>query len=248
MSQSGANFVVTVCGDAAEVARDAASRITQTTRTRDDRCGRFTLVLAGGSTPKAVYRLLADEAVGKIPWEHAHLLFGDERCVGPEHADSNYRMARETLLDCVPVPASQIHRIRGEDGPAAAASAYNRVVSEVLDASEDRVLDVVLLGVGADGHTASLFPGRDFSADAGLMAAPAIAPPASPVKDRVTLTLDCLGRAQRVMFLVTGADKREMLARVLAAAERGGDPALPASMVRCERGVEWIVDMAATDR
>ena len=104
---------------------------------------------------------------------------------------------------------------------------------------------MVLLGMGADGHTASLFPGRDFAIDRGRYASPAVAPPASPISDRVTLTLDTFRAARTVLFMVTGADKKTRLAQVLEAARAGGDPSLPASMVQARGSIEWIVDQAA---
>ncbi|MCK6476616.1 MAG: 6-phosphogluconolactonase [Phycisphaerales bacterium] len=236
---------LTVCDDPAAIAALAARRIAAAAREAVDQRFRFTLILAGGSTPRALYTRLATVDRDSLPWDATTMLFGDERCVGPEHADSNYRMVHESLLSSLPPRSARVYRIRGELGASAAASEYDVITHKVRNNDPEERFDVVLLGMGADGHTASLFPGRDFSADAKFFAAPAIAPPASPVRDRVTLTLRAIADSRRVLFLVAGQDKREMLARVLAAAQSGGDPSLPASMIRSSGTIEWIVDRGA---
>lgn len=236
---------VFVLDDPAAVAREAARQIVFAARVADDHARSFTLVLAGGSTPKAVYRILAEGTSGLLHWPSTHILFGDERCVPPDHADSNYRMAHESLLSKVPIHEQCVHRIEGERGPDAGAHAYDRTLRSVLETAPDHLLDVVLLGMGADGHTASLFPGRGFAGDGELLAVPAIAPPASPIKDRITLTPKAIACSRHVIYLVTGAEKRDMLARVLDAAKHGGDPSLPASMVTSAGQVVWLVDRAA---
>ncbi len=235
---------ITPCDDAAAVARAGASRIAETAAAAVAARGRFTLVLSGGSTPKVMYRLLASDFKEQVRWQATHIFFGDERCVTPDHPDSNARMARESLLDHVPVPARQVHRVRGEAGPGPGAAEYDQVLRTQLSIDPESRFDITLLGMGSDGHTASLFPGREFSTDHGTLAAPAIAPPASPISDRITLTLEALALSRRILFLITGEDKRRMLRRVLKAARRGGDPGLPASMVTADR-IEWIADRAA---
>jgi 6-phosphogluconolactonase len=180
-----------------------------------------TLVLAGGSTPQRCYALL----VGRpIEWGRVTVLFGDERCVPPDDPESNYRMAFDTLLAHV-APAS-VHRMPGELGAEAAAAEYERVVRSVGN------LDLVLLGLGEDGHTASLFPGHPELSASGLVTGVHGAP--KPPPDRVSLTLEALNAARRVVFLATGAGKREAFQR----AQRGE---VPAGMVG---GATWIVDSA----
>jgi 6-phosphogluconolactonase len=205
-----------VLNDPDQVARAAANLVTEGMQAGG------TLTLAGGTTPALCYRLLAD---APIHWGRITILFGDERCVPPDHPDSNYRMARETLLDKV-APAT-VHRIPAELGPEVAAAAYEWVVEKAGS------LDIVLLGMGPDGHCASLFLGnRALDADSlvvGVHGAP------KPPPERVSLTLATLRSAGRVLLLVTGEDKAEALAR----ARRGE---VPAGMIP---GAEWLVDRAA---
>jgi 6-phosphogluconolactonase len=186
--------------------------------------GARTLVLAGGNTPKRAYELLAQ---ADITWGRVTVLFGDERCVPPDHPDSNFRLARETLLDRV-APAS-VHRIAGELGPDEAAELYSRIVAAVAP------LDVVLLGAGEDGHTASLFPGHPEVNARGWAVGVRNAP--KPPPDRVSLTLAALQGARRVMVLATGAGKADAVAR----AKRGE---VPSGMIANAR---WLIDRAAAE-
>ena len=181
-----------------------------------------TLVVAGGSTPKRAYRLLAERP---LAWGRVTVLFGDERCVPPSDPESNYRMAKQELLDRVH-PGS-VHRMPAELGAEEGAQLYDRVVRGLSP------LDLVLLGMGPDGHTASLFPGHP-ALDAPGCAAPVHGAP-KPPPDRVSLTLGALREARRVVFLITGDDKAEALAR----AQRG---VVPAGMIA---GAEFLVDRPA---
>lgn len=205
--------------------------------------GRFTVALAGGATPRALYALLADPAApyrDALPWARTQVFFGDERAVAPDHARSNYGVARDALLAHVPLPPENVHRIRGEDDPGAAAAAYERELHAFFG-GEPR-FDLVLLGMGADGHTASLFPGSPALEDVSRLVAVASAPASGEA--RITLTLRALEAAARVVFLVSGASKRPALARVLSGVD--GPDALPAAQVRPAGGtVLWLVDRAA---
>jgi 6-phosphogluconolactonase len=195
------------------------------------------LALSGGSVRRC-YELLAE----LVPdWSAVHVWWSDERCVPPDHEDSNYRLAREALLDRVAVPASQVHRMRGELGPDEGAAAYAAELSEQLPADQDGfpVLDVVQLGMGPDGHTASLFPGfpqveERRATCVGVRGAP------KPPPDRITLTFPVLWAAGRCVLLATGESKAEPLTRLC----EGPDPATPASLLRRGR-LEVIVDDAA---
>ncbi len=172
------------------------------------------IALAGGRTPRAVYERLAEPGAPAIDWTRVHVAFGDERVVPPDHADSNYAMARAALFDRVPLSASRIHRIEGERGDAAAAAdAYAAALSRAFSLAPGAwpVFDLVLLGVGPDGHTASLFPHTPSLAVVDRLAAAAIAP-AAPTS-RVTLTYPVLNAARGVVFLVSGADKADAVAR-----------------------------------
>ena len=184
--------------------------------------GARTLVLAGGNTPKRCYELLA---AAEVRWGRVTVLFGDERCVPPDDPDSNYRLARKALLDRV-APAT-VHRIAGELGPDEAAAAYDGIVGALAP------LDVVLLGAGEDGHTASLFPGHPEVQATGFAVGVRNAP--KPPPDRVSLTLPALQGARRVIVLATGAGKADAVAR----ARRGE---VPSGMIA---GALWLLDRAA---
>ncbi len=236
--------------DAGAAARAAAEVVAAAVARAVAERGRFSLALAGGSTPRRLYELLADpgaEFRAGIAWDRVHVFFGDERHVPPDHADSNHRMAREALLDHVPV--ASVHRMRGEEPDAAvAAAAYQDELAAFFDAptaGRPPRLDLVLLGLGADGHTASLFPGNAALRERRRwVAAPYVERLGA---HRITLTLPTLSRAREVMFLVSGADKAAAVAQVLAPAP--GSARLPAARVRPGDGaLRWIVDLAAAAR
>ncbi len=226
--------------DAEAGARAAAEEIGAAATRAVAAHGAFTLALAGGSTPRRLYALLADASApfrGRIPWDRTHVFFGDERPVPPDHPDSNYRMAREALLDHVAV--ASVHRIRGED--PAAADAYEAELRRffgVPPGGEPPRLDVVLLGLGPDGHTASLFPGTAaVDETVRWVVSPFVARLGTR---RTTLTLPILNRARAVVFVVSGAGKATALARVLAPTP-GAEP-LPAARVRPDGEAVWIFD------
>lgn len=233
--------------DAGEVARAAAEEVARAAAHAVAARRRFTVALAGGSTPRRLYALLAEASGpfrGRIPWSATHVFFGDERSVPPEHPDSNYRAAREALLDHVPV--ASVHPIPADEPDA--AERYEdelRSFFGVVSGGPPPRLDLVLLGLGPDGHTASLFPGSA-ALDEGARWV------ISTFVDRLgtrrtTLTLPVLNRARGVVFLVSGAGKAAALAGVLEPAP-GGAP-LPAARVRPVRGeVLWIIDAAAASR
>ena len=200
--------------------------------------GRFAVALAGGSTPKATYEALAREHASDVDWPNVHVFFGDERTVPPDHEDSNYRTAREALLDLVPV--GSVHRMRGELPPEEAAASYEEEL-RIFFEEDPPSLDLVMLGIGGDGHTASLFP--ETSAlevvDRLVVANPV------PKLDttRLTLTLPFLNSARQIYFLVAGEDKAEALKEIL---EGDADPRrYPAKLVRPPGGPGWMVDRAA---
>ena len=175
--------------------------------------GRFTIALAGGSTPAALYGMLASPPLSAgIDWSRWHVFWGDERCVPPHHPDSNYGMVRRALLDRVPIPPAHVHRIAGEDDPPRAADAYAAVLSESL--TPDGRLDLVLLGIGDDGHTASLFPN---TAALSETERPAVANWVPHLHaHRITLTLPAINAARNVAVLAAGADKADAVRRSLA--------------------------------
>ena len=170
-----------------------------------------------------------------LTWNRVQITFGDERCVPPDHADSNYRMARETLLEAVAIPPGNIFRMRGEIAPADAAHEYeDRLAAVAARCGEPRYIhDLVLLGLGEDGHTASLFPGSPALAETVRNVIPATGP--KPPPQRVTMTFPLINAARHVGFLVTGEDKHALVDEIAA-----GSTAYPAGRVRAA-AVTWIV-------
>lgn len=205
---------------------------------------RFDLALTGGATPGPLYRLLATAPyAARLDWGAVHMFWGDERCVPPQHPDSNYRLARETLLDHVPLPAANIHRIRGEDDPVQAALAYESTLRAHFGAAPR--FDLVLLGLGADGHAASLFPNAPALAERQRLAIAAYA--AEHKWWRVTLTYPVLNAAAQVMFLVSEGSKADILHAVLEGPRHPQE--LPAQGVRPHDGrLLWLADAAAAAR
>ncbi|MFN2355160.1 MAG: 6-phosphogluconolactonase [Desulfopila sp.] len=179
----------------------------------------FSLVLAGGSTPGELYTLLARPYWrDRMEWPRVHVFFGDERCVPPDHHDSNYRMARETLLSAVPIPSEQIHRIRGEADPDEEAAAYQQRIERQLPviSPDNPLFDLVLLGLGEDGHTASLFPG-DAALQSRALATAVKAPRTmTPALPRISLTHHGIMLSRYICFLVHGRNKQEIVRAVLA--------------------------------
>ena len=237
---------VVVASDLETLSQQAAHYIVQTATAavaRDDRC---TLALAGGTTPRRTYELLAGPPLrDAMPWERLHLFWGDERCVPPDHADSNYRLVHEALLAHVPIPARNVHRVPTEAGtPAAIAAHYERTLRGVFALEVDAVprFDLILLGMGDDGHTASLFPESPALNEQTRWA---VANPVEKLKTvRLTLTAPALNHAAHVLFIVTGAAKRQRLQEVIGGPE--DSRRLPARLIRPARGApEWYVDRAA---
>jgi 6-phosphogluconolactonase len=238
---------VRILPDAAALARAAADEFIHLARAAVAERGRFIVALSGGSTPKAVFALLAADELngsGKLPWDKAQVFFGDERHVPPDHPDSNYRMANEALLAKVPIPQGNVHRVQTELDASFAAADYEAELRRVFDLRSGEVpgFDLIMLGMGPDGHTASLFPG---TAALEERAALVVANWVEKLKThRITFTYPVLNAAAEVMFVAGGADKAEMLRNVLR-----GDPSgqtYPARFVRPHSGrLLWLVDEAA---
>lgn len=212
--------------------------------------GRFVVALAGGSTPAGLYALLATEAYARrVDWARVHVCWGDERCVPPDHPASNYRMARDALLDHVPVPDTHVHRMRGEDEPMQAAAAYERELRALFGTAvgapqltPGTPFDLVLLGMGSDGHTASLFPGTAAVSEAERWVVAHYV--AVQSMWRITLTPVLINAAADVIFLVAGRDKAPALRRVLEGPPAGDG--LPAQVIAPRAGrVRWLVDASA---
>src|SRR5437588_1011311 len=234
---------VRVFDDPEQVAREAAGLFVRLSIEAVSERGSFSVALSGGTTPRRVYELLAsDDYRTQVTWASVHVFFGDERTVPPDHADSNYRMANEALLSLVPIPAKNVHRMNGVGDAAANASEYESELRAFFGDGPWPRLDLVMLGMGDDGHTASLFPG---SAALEEQQAWVVANWVEKFQTwRITLTAPAINAARRVLFLVTGAGKADRLREVLKG-ER--DPArLPSQLIQPRDGtLEWLVDRAA---
>ena len=221
-----------------EAAGVAAEYVAALSRQCAQSSGRFSIALSGGKTPALLYRALASPSLAdRVPFDLWEVFWGDERCVPADHPDSNYRLARATLLDRVHVPSGQVHRIRGDLAPEDAARHYERELTDYFAPSHP-ALDLVLLGIGDDGHTASLFPATDaLNARDRLVAANWVPHLRA---HRITLTLPLINASAAVAFLITGPEKAAALRSVLQ--PDGVAPPLPAALVRPASGtVKWFL-------
>lgn len=222
------------------LSRAAAQHVVAHMRTVLTTSDRYTLALAGGSTPQRLYALLASTHGGDFPWSRVHVFWGDERMVPPDDPASNTRMARETLLEPAGVPESNVHPMPVHLPPDDAAAAYEETLRSHFG-SEEQTFDAVLLGLGADGHTASLFPENAPTPSDAAWVRPVDAPPRYDVTSRLTCTLSVINRASQALFLVSGREKREALSGVLD----DRDDTLPATHVRPTEQLTWFVDYDA---
>lgn len=225
--------------------RTAAEHVVSVCERAVNAHGYFSIALSGGSTPRVLYELLADPSFSRyIDWDRVHVFWGDERCVPPDHSDSNFRMARMALLDHVPLPLTNIHRLHGEIDPTEAAADYERTLRQFFAHRRDGAvrLDLVLLGMGDDGHTASLFPGTAaLDINDQIVAANYVDKLQSW---RLTLTYLTINAADYVTFLIAGRSKAEPLREVLEGDYRPAE--LPAQGVNPASGnLLWLVDDAA---
>ncbi len=242
MSAAHAQSEVQILPDAAALARVAADAVVRYVQEAIVHRGRAAVALSGGATPVPTLALLAGPPHStRLDYSAIHFFFTDERCVAPDDPRSNYATARRALFEPVGPAEGNVHRIRGELGAGEAAGAYERELRSFF-AGPWPGFDLVLLGLGRDGHTASLFPGQAALEERTAWASPARAP-RSPggVSQRVTLTVPSINHAACVIFLVAGPDKAAAVARAI-----GGDPALPASAIRPVRGpLRWLIDAQA---
>ena len=231
---------VRVVDDPAAAAQATAVEVVAAAEAAVRERGRFVIALSGGKTPQAVHRLLATTYRDRIDWAHTHVWFGDERCVMPDDAASNYGMARASLLDHVDVPEEQVHPLSGALIPGRAAFHADEALRAFAEAQgEGPAFDVMMLGAGPDGHTASLFPEAHSLLASDRLVIHTEAPEQFEVRDRLTMTLPALGSARLVLMLATGADKRAALKEAYDLGE------LPVGRVRGRERTLWIVDRAA---
>ncbi len=231
---------------AEEVARAAADYFIETADKSISAQGRFSVALAGGSTPRRTYQLLASEEYrNRLPWSKVHIFFGDERSVPATHADSNYRMAEEAMISRLPIPEPNVHRIIGDGDAVANASLYEGELKAFFDGAIWPRLNLVLLGMGDDGHTASLFPGTEALNETRAWV---VANWVEKLKTyRITLTAPAINHAANIVFLVAGAGKAERLAEVLKGAHNPRQ--LPSQLIQPVSGsLVLLVDKAAAAR
>lgn len=203
----------------------------------------YALALAGGSTPQRMYELLAGVYSGSLPWERVHLFWGDERCVSHDDPASNYRLARRTLIDSLDIPDANVHPIPETGSPEDRARAYAETLRRFFE-SPASTFDAALLGLGADGHTASVFPPVEKSTtteESPTWVQVTEAPPDADVRTRITCSLPVLSGSSQALFLVAGSHKQEAVRRVLD----DEDPSLPATHVRPRHQCSWFIDRAA---
>lgn len=216
-----------------KLSQAAAQKILHSAQQAIARNGRFSIVLAGGNSPRQVYELLRTNNAG---WPYWHVYFGDERCLPPQDPERNSRMASEAWLDHVAIPRNQIHLIPAELGPEQAAAAYAKTLEKTGE------FDMVLLGLGEDGHTASLFPGHDWGIEQGASPTIAVFDSPKPPPNRVSLSAARLGRAHEVVFLVSGMGKKQ------AVSEWQSGKAIPASAIAPAAGVDVYLEALLLER
>jgi 6-phosphogluconolactonase len=236
---------ITQVKDAPAVAHAALRLLVAAAKKAIDAKGSFSVALSGGSTPKMLYEMLArgepTQPRWPFEWDKLHIYFGDERCVPPDHADSNFRMADEALLSKVPIPAQNIHRMRGEIEPNEAAKEYGQMLKDQFG---EEGIDLVLLGMGDDGHTASLFPNTEALKETKhRCVAHFVEHSTTGANWRITLTAPFINRSSEVLILVAGASKAARLREVLHGPK---DPMrLPIQLIQPAGQLLWIIDGAA---
>jgi 6-phosphogluconolactonase len=234
---------IKIVPDSATLSRVAAHEFENASNSAIVDHGRFIVALSGGNTPRSVYALIAEEYKTSLPWEKIHIFFGDERYVPAGDPDSNFRMAHETLFSRAPIPAQNVHRVRTELDPESAAKDYEAQVRAEFGLKNDELprFDLILLGLGDDGHTASLFPGTTALNETSRLVAPNWVEKLKTF--RITLTFPVLNHAAEDLFIVSGAAKAEIVAGVLGASS---PPLYPSQRVRPEHGrLLWIIDQDA---
>jgi 6-phosphogluconolactonase len=245
LQPTGRVYEIVVCSDTEKLNRRTAEQFVRLATESVTATGRFTVALSGGSTPRALYPLLASETfLPLVPWAKVYFFWGDERCVPPDHPESNYGMARMMMLEKVPVPKENVYRMPTEKGNARTVAAeYEKILRAFFGFNEGQQprFDLILLGMGEDGHTASLFPGTAALKERGTVTANNIQRLGT---DRITLTIPAINQAAHIVFLVSGSSKAAVLKEVL---EGQDQPArLPSQSIQPVEGeLLFLVDRAA---
>ncbi len=232
---------IIICRDNADLSERAAEEFVRLARQAIQLAGRFTVALSGGSTPKALYTLLATPGFAqRLSWNRVHLFWGDERCVPPDHPESNYRMVEETLISKIQIPQENVHRMAGEKAPQIAAREYEAELKKFFELADGALprFDLILLGLGEDGHTASLFPGSAALNEEEHLVAAVYVDKMNTY--RLTLTLPVLNAGKEVIFLVAGSSKAAIVKELL-----GGQASAtnyPAAKIQARDGkLIWMI-------
>jgi len=229
-------------GMAHEIAKQAQAAIAER--------GIFTMVLAGGSTPRKLYELLAKEFQTQIDWTKVHFFWGDERCVPPTDSDSNFAMAWQALLSKVPAPKKNVHRMPADLAtPEQAALAYEKELRdffELFSVKSFPIFDLILLGLGEDGHTASLFPDSPALEEKTRWVVPVIAPANYKVRPRITLTLPVINQAEHVFFLASGKEKKKVIESIFKTSDLA-QTLFPAALILPQGQLAWFLDHSTTE-
>jgi 6-phosphogluconolactonase len=222
-----------------------AERIVETSRVAIEEHGQYTMALSGGKTPEFLYSLLASEFSERMGWNSIHLFWGDERFVPQDHPDSNFRMAYHAWISKVPIPRQNIHRIPTEtETPEEAARFYEKTLKEFFNPPDNKSIpafDAILLGVGTDGHTASLFPGSRVLGEKSRWVVSVEAPPSVFPKKRITLTLPLINSSREVFFFAFGDEKKNVLSKIFKEPEKA-KKVYPAAMVKAQERLLWYVE------
>jgi len=237
---------VRVFEDLEALSRAAADIFLALSRASISATKKFTVALSGGATPRRLYSLLGSAPYHKdVDWKKIHVFWVDERAVPRDHPESNFKLVFDAWLSKIPIPETNLHRIRGEDGPEKAAREYEVDLRNFFGGQRTPVFDLIILGIGEDGHTDSLFPGSSALAETARLTLPVYAE--RPKTGRVTLTLPVLNNASHILFLVSGRAKADIVAKVLEEGKANGR--YPAGLLNPSRGsIEWLVDKDAAEK
>jgi 6-phosphogluconolactonase len=240
------NWKIEVLSDLEALSLRAASIFVSASRNSIATKKRFAVAISGGSTPRGLYTLLGSEAYrNQVDWQHVHFFWADERCVPKDDETSNFRTAFDTLLSKIALPDKNIHRVKGEEAPDKAARDYEEEIRRFFGGSEWSGFDLIILGMGEDGHTASLFPGSKSIEETVRLAIPVYLE--EPRKNRITLTLSVLNNADQILFLVTGSSKAAVLSEILGKREK--KKWFPAGFIRPAHGnMTWLLDQEAAGK
>ena len=240
------NWKIEVLADLEALSLRAASIFVSASRNSIAKKKRFAVAISGGSTPRRLYTLLGSDAYRhRVDWQYVHFFWADERCVPRDDEASNFRTAFDTLLSKIALPDENIHQIKGEEAPDKAARDYEEEIRRFFGESERPGFDLIILGMGEDGHTASLFPGSKSIEETVRLAIPVYLE--EPGKNRITLTLPVLNNADQILFLVTGPSKAAVLSEILG--EREKKKWYPARFIHPAHGnMTWLIDQEAAGK